>query len=60
MKLTGMFEDKPNCTKNGFLNKKNISGGYITKINQKKGRNAVFETFFDIFRSSVINSFGYT
>ena len=46
MKLTGMFEDKQNCTKNSFLNKKNFSGGYITKINQKKKRrNAVFEAF---------------
>ena len=44
MKLTGMLEDEPNCKKKGFLNK-NFSGVYITKINQKEGRNTVFEAF---------------
>ena len=42
MKLTGMFEDKQNCTKNSFLNKKIFSGGYITKINQKKKEETQF------------------
>ena len=45
MKLTGMFEDEPNCTKKDFLNKNFFSGGYITKINQKEGKNTVFEAF---------------
>ena len=46
MKLTGMFEDEPNCTKKRlFKQKKKFSGGYITKINQKEGKNTVFEAF---------------
>ena len=45
MKLTGMFEDEPNYTKKGFLNKNFFSKGYITKFNQKGRKNTIFEAF---------------
>ena len=42
MKLTGMFEDEPNCTKNGFLNKIFFQGVISLKLIKKKEK-TVFE-----------------
>ena len=55
MKFTGMFEDEPNCTKKGFLNKK-FFVCYLVGCPMDLRRNY----FVDYFFSSMFKKFKTT